>query len=185
MFLRKHAWLTVSVESIPTRRFATQRLPPMRNINTLRPRQDGRHFPDDIFKWIFLNENVWISINISLKFVPTGPISNIPTLVQVMAWWRTGDKPLSEPMWPRLTTHICVTLPQWVNVSFAVHQNWGNCRYYTDDIFRCTFFLKNYFISIPNLSKFVPNVPINNMPASMAWCRAGKQNRRRNKDDLV
>ena len=34
-------------------------------INTLRPRQNGRHFPDDIFKWIFLNENVWISINIS------------------------------------------------------------------------------------------------------------------------
>ena len=27
-------------------------------INTLRPRQNGRHFPDDIFKWIFLNENV-------------------------------------------------------------------------------------------------------------------------------
>ena len=27
-------------------------------FNTLRPRQDGRHFPDDTFKWIFLNENV-------------------------------------------------------------------------------------------------------------------------------
>ena len=57
-------------------------------INTLRPRQSDCHFPDDIFKWIFLNENVWISINISLKFVPRGPINNIPTLVQVMAWRR-------------------------------------------------------------------------------------------------
>ena len=57
-------------------------------INTLRPRQNGRHFPDDILKWIFLNENVWISINISLKFVPRGPINNITTLVQVMAWRR-------------------------------------------------------------------------------------------------
>ena len=38
-------------------------------VKTLRPRQNGRHFPDDIFKWIFLNENVWISINILLKFV--------------------------------------------------------------------------------------------------------------------
>ena len=37
-------------------------------INTLRPRQNGRHFPDDIFKWIFLNENIWISINISMNF---------------------------------------------------------------------------------------------------------------------
>ena len=85
-------------------------------VNTLRSRQNGRHFPD-IFKWIFLNENVWISINISLKFVPRGPINNIPTLVQVMAWRRPGDKPLSEPMMVRLPTHICVTRPQWVNMS--------------------------------------------------------------------
>ena len=39
-------------------------------FNTLRPRQNGRHFPDDIFKHIFLNENVGISIQILLKFVP-------------------------------------------------------------------------------------------------------------------
>ena len=53
-------------------------------INTLRPKHNGRHFPDDIFKCIFLIENVWISIEISLKFVPTGPISNISALVQKM-----------------------------------------------------------------------------------------------------
>ena len=41
-------------------------------INTLRPRQNGRHVPDDIFKCFFLNDNVWIAINISLKFVPWG-----------------------------------------------------------------------------------------------------------------
>ena len=61
------------------------------HVNTLRPRQNGRHFPDDIFKRIFLNENVWILIIISVKFVPRGPINNIPTLVQVMAWRRPGD----------------------------------------------------------------------------------------------
>ena len=88
-------------------------------FNTLRPRQNGRHFPDDIFKWIFLNKNVWISIIISLKFVPRGPINNISTLVQVMAWRRTGDKPLSEPMMARLPTHICVTQPQWVKEQSA------------------------------------------------------------------
>ena len=27
-------------------------------LNTLRPRQNGRYFPDDIFKLIFLNEDV-------------------------------------------------------------------------------------------------------------------------------
>ena len=81
-------------------------------VNSLRPRQNGRNFPDDVFKWIFLNENVLIAINISLKFVPRVPIDNIPTLVQVMAWRRPGDKPLSEPMMVRLPTHICVTRPQ-------------------------------------------------------------------------
>ena len=86
-------------------------------VNTLRPRQNGRHFPGDIFKCIFSTENIWISIEISLKFVPNGPINNIPALVQIMAWHRPGDKPLSEPMVVRLPTHICVTRPQWVKIS--------------------------------------------------------------------
>ena len=67
-------------------------------INPLRPRQNRRHFADDVFKCNFLNENVWIPIIISLKFVPKGPINNIPALIQIMAWRQTGDKPLSEPM---------------------------------------------------------------------------------------
>ena len=106
-------------------------------VGTLRPRQDGRHFPDDIFKWIFFNENVWISINISLKFVPRGPINNIPTLVQVMAWRRTGDKPLSEPMWPRLTTYICVTRPRWVNTA--------SLQCHCPQTFRIAFYMRNIF----------------------------------------
>ena len=69
-----------------------------RRYNTLWPRRNGRHFPDNIFKCISLNENVWISINISLQFVPKGPINNIPALVQIMAWRRAGANPLSEPM---------------------------------------------------------------------------------------
>ena len=79
-------------------------------VNTLRPRENGRHFADDIFKCIFLNENVWIPIRNSVKFVPKGPINNIPALVQIMAWRRPGDKPLSEPMVVSLTTHICVNV---------------------------------------------------------------------------
>ena len=85
------------------------------SVNTLRPRQDGHHFPDDIFKCIFLNENEWIALKTSLKFVRKGPINNIPPLVQIMAWHRPGDKPLSEPMMVNLPTYICVTRPQWVN----------------------------------------------------------------------
>ena len=83
-------------------------------LNTLRPRQNGRHFSDNNLKSIFLHENVWISIKMSLKFVPRGPVNNIPALVQIMAWRRPGDKPLSGPMIVRLPTHICVTRPLWV-----------------------------------------------------------------------
>ena len=86
-------------------------------FNTLRSRQNCRHFADDIFKCIFMNENVWISLKISLEFVPKIPMNNIPSLVQIMAWRRSGDKPLSEPMMVSLLTHICVTRLQWVKWS--------------------------------------------------------------------
>ena len=91
-----------------------------RMFNTLRPRQNGRLFADDVFKCIFLNEYVWISLKISLKFVPKVPINNIPALVQILAWHRSSDKPLSEPMMVSLLTHICVTQPQWVNSLWPV-----------------------------------------------------------------
>ena len=79
-------------------------------------------FPDDIFIWIFLNENVWVLLKISLKLAPKGPINNIPALFQIMAWRRPGDKPLSETMMVSLPTHICVTRPQWVkhNASYNI-----------------------------------------------------------------
>ena len=91
------------------------------NVNTLRPRQNGHHFADDIFKCVLLNENVWITIKNSLKFVPKGLINNIPALVQIMAWRRPGGKPLSEPMLISLPTHICVTRPRWVNNNLPPH----------------------------------------------------------------
>ena len=61
------------------------------HIITLRPRRNW-HFADDIFKCIFLNENVWIPIKISMKFVPKGPINNTPYSVQATShylnqWW--------------------------------------------------------------------------------------------------
>ena len=74
-------------------------------INSLRPRQN---YADDIFKCIFWNENILISIKISLKFISYSS-------VQIMAWCRPGDKPLSEPMMIILLTHICIIRPQWVN----------------------------------------------------------------------
>ena len=86
------------------------------SLNTLRPGQNGRHIPDDIFKLNFLNEKIWISIKVSMKCVTRGPVKNIPALDQIMAWRGWGDKPLSEAMMVSLLTHICVTRPQWVEV---------------------------------------------------------------------
>ena len=51
------------------------------SIRTLMLRQSGRHFPEDIFRYIFWYENVWILIEISLEFVSKGPFNNIPALV--------------------------------------------------------------------------------------------------------
>ena len=58
------------------------------SLNTLRPRQDGRRFPDDTFEHIFLKENVIILIKSSLKFVPKGLINNILALGQI--WTNDG-----------------------------------------------------------------------------------------------
>ena len=73
----------------------------------------GRDKIDATSQTIFSSAFSWL-IKISLKFVPKGPISNIPALVYIMAWRRPGAKPLSEPLMVSLLTHICVTRPQWV-----------------------------------------------------------------------
>ena len=86
-------------------------------INILRLRQNERHFQVHFF----LNEKVWIPMKISLKFVFKGPINNITALVQTMAWHRTGNKPLSEPIMVSLQMHICITWPQWVKLGKSWH----------------------------------------------------------------
>ena len=44
-----------------------------------------------------------MNIKISLKFVPKGPVNNIPALVQIIAWRCPDDKPLSEPFMVQFT----------------------------------------------------------------------------------
>ena len=89
-------------------------------VLNLMPRQKGRQFSDGNFKYIFLNENIWISFKISLKFVTKSSINNIPALVQIMAWRRPGRaKPLSEPTMIISLTHMCVTRLQWVKNKYG------------------------------------------------------------------
>ena len=75
----------------------------IKHINSSPHGQNGRHFADDDFRCILVSEKFCILIKISLKCVPKGPIDNIPALVQIMAWCRIGDKPLSEPMLMQFT----------------------------------------------------------------------------------
>ena len=78
---------------------------------------------DNDFKCIFLNENDRILIQISLKFVPLGPIYNKSSLVQVMAWHHPGDRPLSEQMMIILLKHIWITRSQWADMAKLLSQH--------------------------------------------------------------
>ena len=60
------------------------------------PGQNGRRFPDDIFRRIFVNENVCVLIKILHTFVPKGQINTNAAFFQIIAWLRIDDKPLSE-----------------------------------------------------------------------------------------
>ena len=63
-------------------------------------------FSRRVLKLIFLNENVWTCFKISFKFVPNGPITIQPALVQIMAWCRTGNKLLSQTKKTQILMHI-------------------------------------------------------------------------------
>ena len=147
-------------------------------VNTWRPRQDGRHFPEDIFICIFLNENVSILIKISLNFISNGPINNIPALVQIMAWCQAGDKSLSEPIMVNLLMHICDTRPQWI--STLKPEKMANIMQMT---FWNVFLWWEIFCILPYLDsnftwKFTPKGLFNDRPSwvqEMAWCWTGDQ----------
>ena len=56
---------------------------PSAYINTLKMRQSDRHFADNVFKCISLNENLRNVIQVSLKFVRKIRNRNKPVLVQI------------------------------------------------------------------------------------------------------
>ena len=80
-------------------------------------------FSNGILEWKCMNFDKHF-IFFHFKFVPKGPINNIPAMVQIMAWRRLGDKPLSEAMMVNLLTHICVTRSQWVKRRSFSNYSW-------------------------------------------------------------
>ena len=63
-----------------------------------------QNFIDDIFKFILFNKYDHILIQISKVFIPDALIDNRSVLAQIMAWCLTDDKPLPEPMLPKLSS---------------------------------------------------------------------------------
>ena len=88
---------------------------PSINILILRLRQKSRHLANDIFKCIFFNEKFWISLNISLKLVPMGPIDNNPPLVRKIAWCQTRERSIL-PISFRIASLALGQLHDWPNV---------------------------------------------------------------------
>ena len=67
-----------------------------------------------------MHEDIWIMIDIALKFVPKGHINNIPALVQIMAWHWLGDQPLSETM-----MDLCITGILWGEYTSYIYASLG------------------------------------------------------------
>ena len=74
---------------------------------------NGRNFSEDIFKYVYLNENCCFFIVILLKFVPHFQVNNIPALFQIIAWCRSGDNHCLIQCRPSLLMHICVCRSEW------------------------------------------------------------------------
>ena len=68
--------------------------PPDKMAAILQPTQSNA------FWWM---KTFFALIRISRKFAPKGPIDNKPAMAQLMAWGRTGDKPLTEPLLTQFT----------------------------------------------------------------------------------
>ena len=90
--------------------------------------------------------------------------NNITALVQIMAWRRLGDKPLSEPMMVNLLTHICVTRPQWVNYKIFI------CYPYL--VWVCTFFELEWISGNGRVYKTFWNIKscITVIDCIICWC---------------
>ena len=76
-------------------------------MNIFKTKQDGHHFADDIFKYMFMTENVCtlIEIEISLKIAPLVSLEYDTASVSIVASRRIGNKPLSEPRMAQFTIY--------------------------------------------------------------------------------
>ena len=95
-------------------------------LHSTLPGLNSRHFTYNIFRCIFVNQKIWILIEILQEFVDKGSIDNNTALVLIMVWCWIGNKPLFEKYWPDSLPHICGNRRRWVNGYFGqCHLTWN------------------------------------------------------------
>ena len=83
-------------------------------LNTLGPIQNGCYSPEAFSNAFCWNENIWILIRMSLKFVLNSPIGNILALAVIMAW--------------PLTFYLIAHLPWYIhNGDYTREFKWRYC----------------------------------------------------------
>ena len=127
-----------------------------------------------MFKCIFLNWNVWISLKMSLNVVPWVRINNIQAFVQIINWRRPGDKPLPDPMMfgYYLNQRWLVTLPQWgnrISPETSLFQMTRKIRYQTNVIINTLFLIRRKWCI------FDPFVWIHHMNGVDIYCSVRRQ----------
>ena len=73
-------------------------------VSTLRSQQNGCHFADDIFNYIFLKENLHIQSEFHWNLFLSDQL--MISQHQLMAWRCTADKPLAEAMMNQFTNSL-------------------------------------------------------------------------------
>ena len=71
-------------------------------INILRPNKNIHYLRWDIVKFIIFNKKCWCFDWHFIEIIPDCSINNKLSLVHVMAWHQTGNKPLPESMSPKM-----------------------------------------------------------------------------------
>ena len=93
-------------------------------INTFGWRKSWHQSADEILKCFFINEKYHIFIQISLRFIPKGPINNMPSMVQIMPWRHSDDNQLSDDSVVYWYIYIWNTQP------WRIHTLWTDDAHY-------------------------------------------------------
>ena len=78
-------------------------------FNILKPRQDGQHLADDIFKFMFVNGEVAVTMFLMV---------HLTVIQQWFGWWLAAEQATNhylDQWWSSSLTPICTTRPEWVN----------------------------------------------------------------------